>query len=237
MKFSTLTRDFYISDDFSVGGKNWALKVYPNGNGTGEGNSLSLYVILSENQILKTYEKVYVRAKLRVLDQKQSKHLQKPILSWFDTPGEGFGFEQFVSFTDLQNPAKGFIVDDTLTVQVQFEATSSTNYYSANAAQLMSNFFSIGLSDTTDACTFTFGDSQVQENLNFEDINDDVYAQQLSAECVVKRRVGKLVSRKRSRTEASSSSVEINTDQSNSMVMMTSKILTFTTEREQKQQK
>lgn len=55
-----------------------ALKVYPNGNGTGEGNSLSLYVILSENQILKTYEKVYVRAKLRVLDQKQSKHLQKP---------------------------------------------------------------------------------------------------------------------------------------------------------------
>nr|VDD44598.1 unnamed protein product [Brassica oleracea] len=101
----------------------------------------------------------------------------------------------------------------------------------------MSNFFSIGLSDTTDACTFTFGDSQVQENLNFEDINDDVYAQQLSAECVVKRRVGKLVSRKRSRTEASSSSVEINTDQSNSMVMMTSKILTFTTEREQKQQK
>ena len=90
--------------------------------------------------------------------------------------------------------------------------------------------FSIGLSDTTDACTFTFGDSQVQENLNFEDINDDVYAQQLSAECVVKRRVEKLVSRKRSRTEASSSSVEINTDQSNSMVMMTSKILTFTTE-------
>lgn len=61
------------------------------------------------------------------------------VLSWFDTPGEGFGFEQFVSFTDLQNPAKGFIVDDTLTVQVQFEATSSTNYYSANAAQLMSN--------------------------------------------------------------------------------------------------
>ncbi|CAF2097816.1 BnaA05g15960D [Brassica napus] len=236
MKFSTLTRDFYISDDFSVGGKNWAFKVYPNGNGTGEGNSLSLYVILSENQILKTYEKVYVRAKLRVLDQKQSKHLQKPILSWFDTPGEGSGFEQFVSFTDLQNPAKGFIVDDSLTVQVQFEATSSTNYYSANAAQLMSNFFSIGLSDTTDALTFTFGDSQVQENLNFEDISDDVYVQQLSAECVVKRRVEKLVSRKLSRTEASSSSVEINTDQSNSMVMMTSKILTFTTEREQKQQ-
>ncbi|KAH0926274.1 hypothetical protein HID58_018530 [Brassica napus] len=182
MKFSTLTRDFYISDDFSVGGKNWAFKVYPNGNGAGEGNSLSLYVILSENQILKTYEKVYVRAKLRVLDQKQSKHLQKPILSWFDTPGEGSGFEQFVSFTDLQNPAKGFIVDDSLTVQVQFEATSSTNYYSANAAQLMSNF-------------------------------DDVYVQQLSAECVVKRRVEKLVSRKLSRTEASSSSVEINTDQ------------------------
>ncbi|KAJ4905975.1 Uncharacterized protein Rs2_09633 [Raphanus sativus] len=96
---------------------------------------------------------------------------------------------------------------------------------------------SIGLGDTTDARTFTIGDSQGQENLNFENINDDAYAQQPSPECVVKRRAEKLVSRKRSRTEASSSSVEINTDQSDAMVVITSKILTFITQREERQQK
>ncbi|CAG7906263.1 unnamed protein product [Brassica rapa] len=138
LKFSTLTRDFYVSDEFSIGGKTWAFKVYPNGYGTGEGNSLSLYLTLTENQTLKPYEKVYVRAKLRVLDQKQSRHLEKPILSWFNATGESSGLERFVSLTDLQNPAKGFIVNDSLSVQVQFEAVSSTNYYSSNAAQISS---------------------------------------------------------------------------------------------------
>ncbi|CAH8320279.1 unnamed protein product [Eruca vesicaria subsp. sativa] len=95
----------------------------------------------------------------------------------------------------------------------------------------------IGLGDTTDARVFTVGDSQVQENLNFEDINDDVYAQQPSPENGVKRRVEKLVSRKRSRTDTSGSSVEINSDQSDAMVMMTSKILTFITQREERHQK
>ncbi|CAN6904787.1 unnamed protein product [Brassica oleracea] len=68
----------------------------------------------------------------------------------------------------------------------------------------------IGLGDTMDARVFTVGDSQVQDNLNFEDINDDVYAQQSSPENGVKRCVEKLVSRKRSRSDASSSAVEIN---------------------------
>lgn len=62
------------------------------------------------------------------------------VLTWFDTPGEGSGFDQFVSFSDLQNPAKGFIVNDTLSVQVEFEAVSSTNYYSSSPAQFMSTF-------------------------------------------------------------------------------------------------
>ncbi|KAL0813897.1 hypothetical protein Bca101_070340 [Brassica carinata] len=95
----------------------------------------------------------------------------------------------------------------------------------------------IGLGDTTDARVFTVGECQVQDNLNFEDINDDVYAQQSSPENGVKRRVEKLASRKRSRSDASSSAVEINSDQSDAMVMMTSKILTFITQREERQQK
>ena len=45
--------------------------MYPNGDGSGKGNSLSLYLLSESN------EKVYVRAKLRVLDQVKSNHAEK----------------------------------------------------------------------------------------------------------------------------------------------------------------
>ncbi|ESQ37383.1 hypothetical protein EUTSA_v10002837mg, partial [Eutrema salsugineum] len=69
--FSTLNLDSYTSETFSSGGRNWVLKVYPNGNGVGMGNSLSLYLMSESN------EKDYVRAKLRVLNQITSNHVEK----------------------------------------------------------------------------------------------------------------------------------------------------------------
>lgn len=67
-------------------------------------------------------------------------HLFLTVLSWFDTPGDGSGFEQFVSLSDLRNPAAWFVVDDALSLQVQFESLSSTNFYSSSDAQSMSTF-------------------------------------------------------------------------------------------------
>lgn len=51
-----------------------ALKVYPNGDGEGQGNSLSLYVVAAG---VKSYDKIYLRAKLRILNQRDSKHVEK----------------------------------------------------------------------------------------------------------------------------------------------------------------
>jgi len=47
------------------------LKVYPNGDGFVKGNSSSVYLLSESN------EKAYVRAKLRVLDQIRSNHVEK----------------------------------------------------------------------------------------------------------------------------------------------------------------
>lgn len=47
------------------------LKVYPNGDGVGMDNSLSLYLLSESN------EKDYVRAKLRVLNQIRSNQVEK----------------------------------------------------------------------------------------------------------------------------------------------------------------
>lgn len=47
------------------------LKVYPNGVGHATGNSLSLFLLSASN------EKGYVKAKLRVIDQIRSTHVEK----------------------------------------------------------------------------------------------------------------------------------------------------------------
>lgn len=49
--------------------------MYPNGDGDGQGNSVSLYLIPAD---IIPYDRIYLRAKLRILNQKDSKNFEKP---------------------------------------------------------------------------------------------------------------------------------------------------------------
>ena len=48
------------------------IQVNPSGAGTGEGSALSIYLLLNANERVRPYEKIYVRAQLRVLNQRAS---------------------------------------------------------------------------------------------------------------------------------------------------------------------
>ncbi|KAG7536746.1 hypothetical protein ISN44_As13g006740, partial [Arabidopsis suecica] len=108
---------------------------------------------------------------------------------------------------------------------------------------------SIGLGDTTDARTYSVGDSQVKENLNFfDESNEDGYAfsSQKQApeadaspfsETSLKGRAEKLVPRKRSRVEAVNNLDELNSDRNDSMIAVSNKILSVIQQREERQQK
>ncbi|CAA0369291.1 unnamed protein product [Arabidopsis thaliana] len=122
-RFSTLYSDSYTSAPFSSGGSSWVLKVYPNGDGFGKGNSSSVYLLSESN------EKAYVRAKLRVLDQIRSNHVEKLVDGWPNATANnnGWGFEKFVPFADLKNASKGLVVvEDALKVEVEFIGFSKT---------------------------------------------------------------------------------------------------------------
>ncbi|OAP10246.1 hypothetical protein AXX17_AT2G17720 [Arabidopsis thaliana] len=97
-------------------------KVYPNGDGFGKGNSSSVYLLSESN------EKAYVRAKLRVLDQIRSNHVEKLVDGWPNATAinNGWGFEKFVPFADLKNASKGLVVEDALKVEVEFIGFSKT---------------------------------------------------------------------------------------------------------------
>ncbi|WZZ42982.1 hypothetical protein YC2023_039241 [Brassica napus] len=114
--FSTLLKDMNI-------------QVYPNGRGEGEGKFLSMFLKLNGEETLRPYEKVYVRAKLRVLNQSKLNNVQNQLDSWFSRAAPSWGFRKFISFDDLRDSSKGFLVNDVLMVQVEMEAVSSTKYF------------------------------------------------------------------------------------------------------------
>lgn len=49
----------------------------PNGRATGEGKALSMYLNLDVNEKFRPYEKIYVRAKLRVLNQRNLNNVER----------------------------------------------------------------------------------------------------------------------------------------------------------------
>ncbi|KAF3514955.1 hypothetical protein F2Q69_00003904 [Brassica cretica] len=132
LRFSTLLGETYFSDVFSIGGRNWNIQVNPSGAVTGEGRALSMYLLLNANERVRPYEKIYVRAQLRVLNQRASSQwrtIERPIDHWFTGPGLGWGYHEFVPLADLRDPERGYLVNDKLMVQVEMEAISSTRYF------------------------------------------------------------------------------------------------------------
>ncbi|CAN8258669.1 unnamed protein product [Cochlearia groenlandica] len=130
--FSTLLKDTYFSDLFTIGGRSWKIQVNPNGRSMGEGKALSMYLNLDENEKFRPYEKMYVRAKLRVLNQRQLSNLERQLDNWYDAPGYGYagwGYHEMISIAELKDLSKGFIVNDVLIVQVELETISLTKYF------------------------------------------------------------------------------------------------------------
>ncbi|CAN7052989.1 unnamed protein product [Brassica rapa subsp. trilocularis] len=119
--FSTRDKVSYTSDTFSSGGRNWVLKVYPNGAGSATGNSLSLYLLSASN------EKGYVKAKFRVINQTPSKNVEKQVDGWPNAKENGWGVDTLIPLADIKDPSKGFLVKDTIRFEVEILAFSRTN--------------------------------------------------------------------------------------------------------------
>ncbi|CAN6817527.1 unnamed protein product [Brassica oleracea] len=102
------------SNEFVVGNRKWAkiksLSVYLVGNG---------FV----NNALKA--NVFTKFKLRVLDQVNRDHVEKPYSCWLgEEPDVSHGFPEFMPLKTLDEP---YLVNDKFYVGVEFELISVTN--------------------------------------------------------------------------------------------------------------
>ncbi|EOA22504.1 hypothetical protein CARUB_v10003159mg [Capsella rubella] len=127
-KFSEIKEDIHASNSFSMGGRQWLLKLYPKGYSIKDSKWLSIFLVLDGSEVLKEDEKVYVKTHLKVLNPSGSNHLTKELNKWFDTPGFGFGWDHFVSIAALRNTYLD--KEDTLKIEIEFEVVSATKYSS-----------------------------------------------------------------------------------------------------------
>ncbi|CAN7116408.1 unnamed protein product [Brassica rapa subsp. narinosa] len=124
----TVPKPFEKSELLSFRRK-WQLGINSSGSGSGSGKAVSLFFHLLANQRTGAYEAVYVLAKFQVLNQLKLGNIQMELENWYGITSFGWGFSEFVSFDDLRDSSKGFLVDDTLMVQVELEAISTTKYF------------------------------------------------------------------------------------------------------------
>ncbi|KAH6768218.1 hypothetical protein C2S51_013554 [Perilla frutescens var. frutescens] len=112
--FSKLEGVWY-SEVFRVGGLRWKLQLYPNGNNSGKGKSVSIYLVCVECKSFAPHEKVKANFCIRIRNNlPHHSHRYKFTSYLFKSGGEfrSWGFANFISISDMGDPSKGFIVND-----------------------------------------------------------------------------------------------------------------------------
>ncbi|KAM7482318.1 hypothetical protein LguiB_006901 [Lonicera macranthoides] len=115
--FSSLSKRFICSRDFTVGGHKWHLLLYPKGDSTViEGNSLSFF-LRSNDSMGHPGQKIYVEYTLRVRNQVAGNHKEQKGVHWFSANARGWS--NFMLLSDLTDKRKGYMVKGTVIVEVE----------------------------------------------------------------------------------------------------------------------
>ncbi|KAE8056850.1 hypothetical protein FH972_013586 [Carpinus fangiana] len=131
--FTALEDKDYASEQFTVEGQRWKLKLYPKGFGIGAGTYLSLYLMsLSDSKIISPNRKVYAKYKLRIRNQINSNHCENTLEYWFPDPGGEYGYHKFLSRTDLEDTSKGYLMGDVLFIECKIDVISVVKDLSSN---------------------------------------------------------------------------------------------------------
>ncbi|KAK0581735.1 hypothetical protein LWI29_017297 [Acer saccharum] len=114
--FSKLDDNLQYSDEFTVGGNKWNLKLFPKGIKSDMGKSLSLYIWLSDMKSVAPERKVYAEYKLRIVDHSRLKKVEKQdakgAVKRFDKLTTVWGFDQLLSLEKFNDSSNGYLVND-----------------------------------------------------------------------------------------------------------------------------
>ncbi|RZC67933.1 hypothetical protein C5167_011613 [Papaver somniferum] len=119
--FSSLNdKEFHYSDYFLAGGCTWSIGIHPKGRTIGK--HFSMYLMFKGLDD-KSYNKKF---SLSVFNQKD--HQKTVRQSGQYTRNTGSGFSSVVLLSDLHDPAKGFIIEDTCIIQAEITFVMSNAF-------------------------------------------------------------------------------------------------------------
>lgn len=108
-----------FSDVFEIGGFSWQLLCFPKGNKPGQ---LSLFLAVPDIEEQPANWQRSASFKLSVLSALGPEHdATKETQHTFQGMENDWGFNNFISRVDLENPARGLINEDTVRVKVEIE--------------------------------------------------------------------------------------------------------------------
>jgi len=146
--FSHHFENFY-SPTFYVCGSNWRIYIFPNGYSSP--NYFSVYLDLLDVKFKPLMVKHLFFA-IEIVNQKNpEKNLKKWVDHIYDDKNMNFGFPKFVLLTTLLNQDLGYIVDDTIIINIEFTVMSTNFLEPSLNFEIESN-----LAKNPDCGSFTF---------------------------------------------------------------------------------
>ncbi|XP_010312501.2 ubiquitin C-terminal hydrolase 12 isoform X3 [Solanum lycopersicum] len=127
-KFSRLNVKKLYSEVFNVGGYKWRILIFPKGNNA---DQLSLYLDVADSPSLPYGWSRYAHFSLGVLNQAHTKFtVRKDTQHQFNARESDWGFTSFMPLSELYDPSRGFIMDDTVIVEADVSVRKVADYWS-----------------------------------------------------------------------------------------------------------
>ncbi|PNX99472.1 ubiquitin carboxyl-terminal hydrolase family protein, partial [Trifolium pratense] len=105
------------SDVFEVGGSKWRLLIFPYGNNV---DFLSVYLAVANSYSLPCDWSRHANFSMKVVNQYYYYLSKRKVMKHrFNERESDWGFRYFIPFDELYNPSRGYLVNDTLVVEVE----------------------------------------------------------------------------------------------------------------------
>ncbi|XP_074565109.1 ubiquitin C-terminal hydrolase 13-like [Curcuma longa] len=126
--FSRLNTKKFYSDIFIVGGYQWRVLIFPRGNNV---EYLSMYLDVADSANLPYDWSRYAKFGLSVINQIHNKYsIRKDTHHQFNERESDWGFTSFMPLTEVYDPSRGFLLNDTLVVEVEVFVKRIIDYWS-----------------------------------------------------------------------------------------------------------
>ncbi|KAJ3669934.1 hypothetical protein LUZ60_010258 [Juncus effusus] len=126
--FSRVTAKKLYSDAFTVGGYKWRILIFPKGNNV---DYLSMYLDVADSAMLPYGWSRYAQFSLSVANQIHNKFsVRKETQHQFNQRESDWGFTSFMPLSELYDPGRGYLVNDTCIVEAEVAVCKVVDYWS-----------------------------------------------------------------------------------------------------------